>query len=183
VSGIAPYNTVRLISSLMPSGMGPLSLFTDKFLWSKAQPSQTAFRGAWKPQSEWNCSLQECQIGQLADAFWDGPAQLILVQDSVMKGPAKSDRLSGSRKPQSEWDYSLQHSQVDQLADPFWDGPAQLVLAQDSVFKRPSQVRPSFGEHGSHKVDMIAPYNTVRLTSSLMPSGMGPLSWFWSKSL
>ena len=122
---IAPYSAFRLTRLLIPSGMVPLSWFSCKPLRSKAQLSQLLFF------RESQSSLQLSQIDQVADNFWNGPAQLVLMQSSMINGPTKSDSLLS----------------------------------------------------GSNLVDVIAPYNSVRLTRLLIPSGMGPLSWFSCKPL
>jgi hypothetical protein len=87
-------------------------------------------------------------MDQVADSIWDGPAQLVVIQMSLIKSqPSQTLVGPGSRKQQNGWDCSLQHSQVDQIADSFWDGPAQLILIQASIFKA-QQVRLStFGQH------------------------------------
>ena len=96
-----------------------------------------------------------CQVDQVADSFWDGPAQLVLRQSPVIKRPSQV-RLScwGAQKPQSGWDSSLQVCQVDQAADSFWDGPGQLVREQASMNKGPAKSDSLMS--GSHKVDGIA---------------------------
>ena len=96
----------------------------------------------------WPCSLQFCQIHQIADSFWNGPAQLVLMQPSLIKRPSQV-RLSpvDHQTAGRGWACSLQVCQIHQIADSFWNGPAQLVLFQTSLIKRPSPVRVSPVDH------------------------------------
>jgi uncharacterized protein (DUF952 family) len=131
-----------------------------------------------------DCHLQLNQIDQAADSCWDGPVQLVLIQVSIIEGPAKLDSLLSGSMEATRWiDCSLQVYQVDQVADSFWDGPAQLVLSQVSMIKGPAKSDPLFWRAWMPLRDGIAPYKLVTLTRLLILSGMGPLSWLSHKLL